>query len=244
LVAYAPPDRVVLNVGASFRNEPMIAASERVYPLVQKDFAELKALGFDADTVEALASQISDLKSLSKDPRSKKNDTPLAMNEVAETMARARAWMYTLRQIAMVNLALDAPALMRAASVAPELAEGYPRDLLAELELRIEAARDMKPRLEECGLTDNFLGRGRTLARQLKTAIGAEDVNPENLHFTLRRLYMRKGSLYLMLKRLTRAGQLVFAHKPDRARLYHLAELEPRVEEFFRAPIAPAPIKK
>src|SRR5262249_24862324 len=136
----------------------------------------------------------------------------------------------------MINLALDTPALVRASSVSPELAEGYARDLLAELDLRVEAARDMKPRLEECGLTSNFLGRGRTLSRQLRTAIGAEDVDPGNLHFTLRRLYMRKGTLFLLLKRLVRAGQLIFAHKPERARLYHLAELEPKMEELFRAP--------
>lgn len=240
MVAYAPPDRVVLNVGASFRNDPMLAASERILPLVLADLRELTAVGIEPDAGEALKTQIGELKSLAKDPRSKKNETPLAMNEVAETMARARAWMYTLRQIAMINLALDTPALLRASSVSPEVAEGYARDALAELELRIEAARDMKPRLEECGLTDNFIGRGRTLARQLKTAIGAEDVNPENLHFTLRRLYMRKGALYLLLKRLVRAGQLVFAHKPERARLYHLVELEPQVEEYFRA----AAIKK
>jgi hypothetical protein len=234
MVAYAPPDRVLLNVGASFRTDPMIAACDRLLPLVRQDLAELKTVGIEADVLETFSGQVSELKSMARDPRAKKNETPLPMTEVAETMARARAWMFTLRQIAMINLGLDTPALVRASSVAPELCEGYARDLLAELELRIEAARDMKPRLEECGLSDAFLGRGRTLARQLKTAIGAEDVDPANLHFTLRRLYMRKGNLFVLLKRITRAGQLVFAHRFERAQLYHLSELEPQLEEPFR----------
>lgn len=234
MVAYAPPDRVLLNVGASFRNDPMIAATERLAMLVRQDLSELKLVGIEADALEIVVTQLNELKALAKDPRSKKNETPLSMNEVAETMAHARAWMATFRQIAMVNLALDRPALVRSSSVEPEIAEGYARDVLAELELRVEAARDLKPRLEECGMSDAFLGRGRTLARQLKTAIGAEDVDPANLHFTLRRLYMRKGALYLVLKRVVRAGQLVFAHAPERARLYHLLELEPKVEELFR----------
>jgi hypothetical protein len=234
MVAYAPPDRVLLNVGGAFRNDPMIAATERLALLVKQDLAQLKTAGIEADALEVIVTQLNELKALAKDPRSKKNETPLAMNEVAETMAHARAWMYTLRQIAMVNLPLDRPALVRSSSVEPEIAEGYAREVLAELELRVEAARDLKPRLEECGLSDTFLGRGRTLARQLRTAIGTEDVDPANLHFTLRRLYMRKGALYLVLKRVVRAGQLVYAHMPERAKLYHLLELEPKVEELFR----------
>src|SRR5262249_38908157 len=135
--------------------------------------------------------------------------------------------MRTLRAIALINLSLDTPALTRISSAMPELSQGYARDLVADLELRVEAARDMKPRLEEVGLSDAFLGRGRTILRQMKTAIGGEDPDAANLHFTVRRLYVRKGMLYMMLKRIAHAGRLAFMSDPKRVAEYHLEEIEP-----------------
>ncbi len=235
MVAYAPPDRVILTVGASFRTEPLLKAGNRVVPLVHRDLKALVELSISRDIEQELAFEISDLASLWKDPRAKKHDTPLPMNEVQELLARARAWMRTLRAIALVNLSLDTPALARLSSSAPELAQGYARDVVADLELRIEAARDLKPRLEEVGLTDTFLGRGRTVLRQLKTAIGAEDPDVANLHFTVRRLYVRKGTLYMMLKRIAYAGHLVHLEEPRRASEYHLDEIEPPLIEPLKA---------
>lgn len=231
MVAYTPPDRIILTVGASFRSEPMLKAAERLRPIVISDAEALIAAGIDAKSIPELSAQITELKAIFNDPRSKKHDTPLSMHEVAELMARIRGWLRTLRAIALMNLSLDTPALGRISSSAPELVQGYARDMLAELELRIEAARDMKPRLEEVGLSDVFLGRGRTLARQLKTAIGAADVDPANLHFTVRRLYMRKGSTYMLLKRLVHTGQLAFLADARHAAVYHLEEIEPVVLE-------------
>jgi hypothetical protein len=227
VVAYTPPDKVLLTVGGSFPTDRLLAAAERIVPLVRIDIGSLLRFAIEKDVVETISGLIADLKNLSRDPRAKKHDTPLQMAEIAEQMARARAWLKTLREIAAVNLALDTPALARISSTAPELVEGYARDLLAELELRVEAARDMKPRLEETGLSDAFLARGRTLAQQMKTAIGAKDVDPGNLHFTVRRLYAQKGALYLLLKRITRAARLAFLTRPDRASAYHLDEIEP-----------------
>ncbi|MCK6545795.1 hypothetical protein L6R52_08000 [Myxococcota bacterium] len=246
MVAYVPPDRVILTVGASFRTEPMLAAGARLMPLIRQDAALLAEVGVGTDTATVLDAEISELKNLWGDPRAKKHDTALQMNELAELMARARAWMATLRAIASINLGLDAPSLNRISSVGPELADGYARDVLADLEGRIEAARDMKPRIEECGLSDAFLGRGRTLARQLKTAIGAEDVDAANLHFTVRRLYVKKGGIYMMLKRAVRAGRLVHLVQAARREQYHLEELEPKLVEHWKVEKAPAaaPAKK
>lgn len=246
MVAYVPPDRVIITVGASFRTEPLLAACARLLPLIRQDAPLLAELGVTTDTATVLDAEVADLKNLWGDPRAKKHDTALQMAELAELMARARAWMTTLRAIAAVNLGLDAPSLNRISSVGPELADGYGRDVLADLESRIEAARDMKPRIEECGLSDAFLGRGRTLARQLRTAIGAEDVDAANLHFTIRRLYVKKGGIYMMLKRAVRAGRLAHLTSPARRDLFHLDELEPKVVEHWKvekAPTALAPKK-
>jgi hypothetical protein len=129
--------------------------------------------------------------------------------------------------MASINLTLDTPALERISSVAPEVIEGYPRDQLAELKKKLNAAADLKPRLEEVGLSDAFVSRGRKLAAQLETAIGKVDIDGDSLHLTVRRLYMRKAQLYLTLKRITRAGQVAFIAEPERARAYHADEIEP-----------------
>lgn len=235
MVAYVPPDRVVIMVGASFRTEPLLAAATRVLALARKDRAALLKIGIPPETLTELEDHIEQIKGTWADPRTKKNDTPLQMKEVAELMARARGWMRTLRAIASVNLFLDVPALARAASAETELNQGYVRDVLAELELRVEAARDMKPRVEDVGLTDAFLGRGRALVRQLRTAIGAVDIDAANLQFTSRRLYSLKGNLYLLMKRVCHAARLAFLEQPDRASLYHMDEIEPMLIE----PLAP-----
>lgn len=227
MVAYQPPDEVLVAVGASFKSGPLLEAAERVRAAVENDGKELARFGIDDEAVERLEAQIRELRRTVSDPRAQKNDTPLQMAEVADTMARLRGWLKTLRMIASINLTLDAPALERICSVAPEVPEGYARDFLEEVKKKIKTAADMKPRLEEVGLDDAFLSRGRRLAKQLQTAIGKVDVDADNLHLTIRRLYMRKAQLYLSLKRITRAGQVAFLSDPSRAAPYHLEEIEP-----------------
>jgi hypothetical protein len=195
--------------------------------LAGEDLASLTQFGIVGEDLEKLEQQIREVKRTMADPRAQKNDTPLQMAELADTMARSRAWLRTLRMIASINLTLDTPALERISSLAPDMIEGYPRDLLAELKKKLNAAADLKPRLEEVGLSDAFLSRGRKLAAQVATAIGKVDIDGDSLHLTVRRLYMRKAQLYLSLKRLTRAGQVAFVSEPDRARGYHMDEIEP-----------------
>ncbi len=147
------------------------------------------------------------------------------MAEAVELMARARGWLHTLRLVASVNLGADTPALYRLSSPEPELVEGYPRDVVEELERRLAAARDLAPRLGDAGLDRAFLTLGRRIAAQLRTAVGPRDLRPEDLELELRRLYLRKGSLYLTLKRWTRIGKLAFVDGD--ASGWDLAELEP-----------------
>lgn len=243
MVAYKPPDRVTLMIGASHRAEPLVAAANRIAPILAKDFGSLGGLGVPENAREELAQLARDVDGMMKDPAVRKHDTPLQMSEAAETMARIRGWLVELRQLAALELSLDAPSLSRVSSPAPEIADGYPRDLLAELQLRVSAAADLKPRLEDVGLTQAFLGEGRKLAQQLSTAIGKQDVDPENLDFKTKRLYMKKAALHALLKRIVRAGQYAFRATPSRARLYHLDELE-KVEPGERPAAAPAVVQK
>lgn len=227
MVAYQPPDDVLLAVGAAFRADPLLIAAERIKTIARRDRERLSQFGITDDDLDKLEQQTRDVKRTMADPRAQKNDTPLQMAELADTMSRVRAWLRTLRMIASINLTLDTPALERISSVAPEVIEGYPRDLLGELKRKLNAAADLKPRLEEVGLNDTFLSRGRKLAAQIDTAIGKADIDGDSLHLTVRRLYMRKAQLYLVLKRVTRAGQVAFVGEPERAREYHPDEIEP-----------------
>ena len=227
LVAYQPPDRVLIAIGAAFRAEPILAAEERLRPVLQEDAPALAPFGFGEEEARHLGRAAREVRGMLKDPTLAKKDTGVQMEQVSETMARIRAWLVTLRRIAAVNLTLDAPALERLASAAPEVADSYPRDLLAELDRRLTAAADLKPRLEEVGLTTSFLGRGRKLGRQLQTALGHEDLDPANLGLGLRRYYHRKARLVLLLKRAVRAGELAFTHLETQRARYHLREIEP-----------------
>lgn len=241
MVAYAPPDNVLIAIGAAFRSEPLTSAAERVLELARADLPRLAPFGASEEDLEGLRGHLDELAGIMGDKRAEKNDTPLQMNELAELMARVRGWLRTLRLIAAINLAADTPALMRVASPAPELLEGYPRDLLEELERRLSAASDLRPRAEEVGLDEAFVGRGRKLAAQLRTAIGREDIDGKNLTVIVRRLYTRKGQVYLRLKRLARAGQVAFTLVPRRAALYHLEEIEPILTEAPPKAVRPDP---
>lgn len=226
MVEYQPPDRVVVMVGASFRADPLLAATDRVATLAERDQAQLARLGLPADLAEKLRRLRGEVASALKDKALAKNDTPLQMGELAATMAQARSWLVELRELAVLNLSLDTPALEAVVSAAPEVSDGYARDLLVELRRRVRAATELKPRLDDVGLDDAFIRRGQKLVKQLETALGAEDIKPENLPFKLRRLYTRKGQLFLLLQRTTRAGRHVFRAEPRRAAAYHLHELE------------------
>ena len=240
MVAYEPPDVVVVAIGAAYRAQPVIDAAFRTHRLAYEDRAPLANLGVSADDLDRLSSHTRELTNMLKDRRALKNDTPPQMVEVAETMAALRGWLRSLRQLAVLNLAEDTPALVRLSSPAPELRGGYPRDLLEECQRRLIAAADLKPRLEDCGLGNAFLGRGRRLTSQLATAIGDEDIDPGSLPVIIRRFYLRKGQVFLRTKRIARAGELTFVRIPTRARQYRLPELEPvNVEPLPAAVSAP-----
>lgn len=239
MVVYQPPDAVLISVGACQQVEALVQAGQRIMPVLKQDQPHLQPFGIDDDAVEGLRRVLNELSNMSRDRRLLKNDNPVQMTEVVQIMAQIRAWLRTLRLIGGLNLALDTPALSRLTSPAPEMAEGYPRDLLDELTHRLQTASDLKPRLEEVGLDDAFLGRGRKLRSQLQTAIGKDDINGENLGLQLRRFYSRKAQAYLGLKRVSRAAQLAFARVPRRAELYHLDEIEPVVFETATRAVRP-----
>jgi len=50
----APPDRVLLMIGASFQGEPLRGAALRLAPLVTQDAAELQRYGIEADADKQL----------------------------------------------------------------------------------------------------------------------------------------------------------------------------------------------
>lgn len=214
-------------VGASFRAAPLLEAAARLAQLAERDQAVLAKVGLPRDLADKLRRLGGEVEGAVRDKALAKNETPLQMGELAETMAKARTWLVELRELAVLNLSLDTPALEAAVSCAPEVADGYARDLLAELKRRVRASTELKPRLDDVGLDDTFVRRGQKLVKQLETALGAEDIKPENLPFKIRRLYTRKGQLFLLLKRTVRAGRHVFRNDPGRASAYHLLELEP-----------------
>ncbi len=214
-------------VGASIRSKPLIAAAKRILDVATDDRSELCKLGLPDDFHEELDDLIVDLEGYLRDAAIRKNDTSLQMAEVMETLVRIRAWLVDLRMLASINLVLDAPSIRRVCSWLPDVTDPYARDALEELDLRLSAANDLRARLEDVGLTERFLGRGKRLRTQLATAIGKTDIDPTNLQLRMRRHYMKKGAMAVLLKRIVRAGQYAFRKDPDHAEEYHLDEVEP-----------------
>jgi len=226
MVAYQPPRNVSLMIGACHRADPLIKAAERLLDLASEHRSAHIKMGLEDDFDEELEELVEDLEKNIKDPHIRKNDTPLQMNEVAEIMANIKQWLVDFRTLAVIELSLDAPALRRACSPAPEINDSYPRDLLEELGLRLKAASDLRARLEDIGLTERVVAEGKRLYGQLQTAIGKSDLQTENLNRKLVSHYMKKARLHSILKRLVRSGQFAFRKKPEIREEYHLAELE------------------
>lgn len=222
---YQPPDEVLVAIGAAYPTASILVAGRRLVGLARAAEARVLPFGLDPERVEKTEEQLDSLERMAGSGRAQKHDTALQMAELVETMAEARGWMVSLRLLAGINLAADTPALLRVASPEPELREGYPRDLLAELERRLAAARDLGPRLRDAGLDRAFVSSGNRIANQLRTAIGPRDLRPSDLDLELRRLYLRKGSVFLELQRFARIGQLTAVGSPERAEGWHLDEL-------------------
>lgn len=231
MVAYQPPDQVVMMIGASFRAQNLIEAAGRASKLVRADLDALVPFGVTEALADELVADANDLFRQLQDVQVKKHDTPLQMAGLTELMANVREWLRQLRERAVLNLLLDRPALARVWSPMPEVADGYPRDVLRELEERVAAAKDLRPRLEDVGVDEKFVGAGRKLVQQLQTAIGKADLDGANIQFKLRRLYMKKGALYSKIKRVSAAGQLAFRTQPDARAPYEMREIEPRITE-------------
>lgn len=227
MVAYQAPDGVTLMVGASFRASDLASAARRIAPLLQRDAREVLRFGLEPSFPSELLGDAEELERALLDPLLKKNDTPLQMSVLTELFAEIRGWLGELRDLAQINLVLDRPALVRAVSPLLVTADGYPRDVLRELEERVAAAKDLRPRLEDVGLDERFLGRGRKLLQQLHTAIGREDIQGDNLAFKVRRFYVRKGQLHTKLKRATAIARVQLRADPARVAAYHLVEIEP-----------------
>ena len=229
VAVYQPPDAVVVAIGSAYPGAAVVAAGQRLVGQAEHDREAVEPWGLTAERAGQAATQLDALGGMLRSARAQKHDTSLQMKDAPVLMARVRRWLYTLRLVAGVNLAADTPALYRLASPEPELVEGYPRDLLQELERRLTAASDLAPRLSDAGLDRAFLSTGRRLAGQLRTAVGPRDLRPEDLELELRRLYLRKGTVFLELKRWTRIGQLAHLDDPPRGEAWHLRELEPSV---------------
>ncbi|MFO0728994.1 MAG: hypothetical protein U1E65_34765 [Myxococcota bacterium] len=227
MVPYQPPDPVLLMIGATFRLDSLRSAALRISALAAEDTAELTRFGIPAEVAATLEKDAAELGRMAQDAVIRKHDTPLQMAELQELMARVRGWLAELRDVALLNVALDRPAVARVVSPEPEIRDGYARDLLQELQERVAAAKDLRPRLDDVGMDEKFLGRGRKLVQQLQTAIGKEDVGAANLQIKTRRFYMKKGQLYMLLKRTNRAAQCAFRANPGRRDAYHLEEIEP-----------------
>jgi hypothetical protein len=235
VAVYQPPDAVVVAIGSAYPGARLVEAGRRLVARARREHLALAPFGLDPEKIDLTEEQLDGLERMLGAPRAQKHDTSLQMKEATALMAETRGWLRSLRLLAGVNLAADTPALHRLASPEPELLEGYPRDLLAELEKRLAAAQDLAPRLADGGLDRAFLTRGRKLAGQLRTAVGPRDLRPEDLQLELRRLYVRKGTVFLELKRWTRMGQLAFVDAPSRAEGWDLREIEP---------VVPVPIGK
>ncbi len=227
MVAYQPPDQVILTIGASFRAQSLIDAAGRIAQRARADLSALSRYGVTQAQVDELVADASDLTRQLQDAQVKKHDTPLQMAGLQELMAKIRGWLVELRERASLNLLLDRPSLARVWSPMPELADGYPRDVLREFEERVAAAKDLRPRLEDVGVDERFVGAGRKLVTQLQTAIGKVDIDSANLQFKQRRLYMKKGALYVRLKRVSAAGQATFRADNSARQAYVLVEIEP-----------------
>lgn len=226
MVAYQPPKNVQLMIGACHRSTPLIKAAQRIADLAAEHRSVHIKLGLEEDFDEEMQELAEDLAKNIKNAHVRKNDTPLQMTQVAEIMANAKEWLSDFRALAIIELSLDTPSLRRAFSSAPEINDGYPRDLLDELELRLKAASDLRARLEDIGFTDRVIAHGKRLAGQLKTAIGKSDLQAENLNRPLVSHYMKKARLHALLKRVTRTGKYAFRKDRDVADEYHLNELE------------------
>ncbi|MBI4815723.1 MAG: hypothetical protein HY791_05685 [Deltaproteobacteria bacterium] len=228
MAIYQPPERVILSIGAAFRVASLTACARRLTPLARRDEAELLALGFSDDPVpaEALRIEVKDVEGLFGDKTLKKHDTPLPMSQVSDLMSKARKWLVELREIASLNLAHDQPSLVRVWSPMPEIRDGYPRDLLEDLELRLTAASDLKPRLDDGGLKEKFLSEGHKLAIQLRTAIGEKDFTLDDLQFKKRKFYLKKGGLFILCKRIARGGRIIWRADTRRADEYHTREID------------------
>lgn len=214
-------------IGASFRAQSLIEAAQRLAQRVRADLGALDRYGVTQAHADELLADAADLVRQLQDAQVKKHDTPLQMAGLQELMAKIRAWLVELRERASLNLLLDRPSLARVWSPMPELADGYPRDVLRELEERVAAAKDLRPRLEDVGVDEKFVGSGRKLVGQLQTAIGKADIDSANLQFKQRRLYMKKGALYVRLKRVSAAGQATFRGDYPARQAYVLVEIEP-----------------
>ncbi|MBI2375102.1 MAG: hypothetical protein HYV07_13985 [Deltaproteobacteria bacterium] len=228
MAIYQPPERVILSIGGSFRVASLVSCAKRLVPLARRDEAELLALGFSDDPVpaEALRIETKDVEGFFGDKTLRKHDTPLPMNQVSDLMAKARRWLVELREIASLNLAHDLPSLVRVWSPMPEIRDGYARDLLEDLELRLSAASDLKPRLDDCGLKEKFVADGHKIAIQLRTALGEKDFTLDDLQFKKRKFYLKKGGLFILTKRVARAGAHIWRTEPRRAAEYHTNELD------------------
>lgn len=208
MVCYAPPDAVLMAIGAAQTSAWLLESGYQALKEAKTLKGEIERYGWDEDAEASLERTLRELMRMSRDPKLQKNEHPVQMGEIPSLMDQIRVWLRRLRSLALINLAEDALALARLASPAPELPTGYPRALLDELTVRLRAASDLKPRLEEVGLNERFLGQGRRLHTQLSTAIGKKDLSPADLPLQLRMYYSRKGQAFIAIRRLEQGLKL------------------------------------
>ncbi|HUT76745.1 MAG TPA: hypothetical protein VM285_03610 [Polyangia bacterium] len=204
-------DQDFVKLGARFGTQRMIEQA-RVSSAVARAHGEDLGGLFPVARTEEIEQLTEQIAGLFEDQAEKKYESNTGNIPVAELVQRGKAWIRRVVGIAD-NAFDDEPEIADEFYHGGKIGRSVPK-LTGRLQVLATLVEKHQPALSAWGLQPAMIVEVKDIVAALEDANVAQERAMTELPAKTRELYLAKGRLYLLLKKLARAGRTVFAGDP------------------------------
>jgi hypothetical protein len=211
-------EKELMATGDLLQPEWLTVWSAAIGKAALKDLLDLKRLGIDQkmlDLIEKLRSEVSALTSGRSGSKKAAKGLTIAQNAEHE---EALDWWHDAKGIALQTFESE-PAKLGEFRGGVRVGQSIPR-LRIELKTMLNTYRKYAKELAGFGGTDAFIKQGDAALADLDAADDKQESERKALPTGTQELNLKKGELYVAVRRVVRAGRIVFRKTPGRAEAY------------------------
>lgn len=227
----------LVDVGGRYPGRLLVEQTGALLTLAKVDEAVLGPFGFPAAKQDEVKNLSATLEKQLGDQRLAKEEMPAATVNVHATLKEAKEWQREL--IACAKNAFEEEGPEAVDDFVPKGAIGRSVPRMQEyLTQAIAKAEQRGTELVSWGFTAEKIARGKALLAQLQGTDSKQEAAKATLPKETEQLRYEKGRLYMLLKKLVRAGRMAHGNRGPAAAAYNLDILDRERQSKKKEPAA------